>query len=351
MVERGLAQWKRQKKALPTNQLKVTFIGESGVDTGALRKEFLTDMVVGIEQKLFEGDKTGKCPKYSMLDLDQANFRRAGEIWAASLAQGGPPPCCLKLWVYKYLCDGELQMQHIQKEDVCDVHYSWIISQVESATDDITDLTEEILNCGYHGPISVEKKQDIVRSVVLHAILRLLPFLSQLREGLKLYGLASLMSQYPKICQPLFVPGVEMKADADFVFAACHPEFSEKGSSEEQVEFSIMNHLQDFLQELETNEHTEVGNTSGSLSPSTFLQWLTGQGHVPLLPQEMANFKVFVYFSHTCHINYGVHTVCYPTVSACSNTIHLPVQHMQTFNAFKQVMTEAFFQGQGFHLI
>lgn len=42
MVERGLAQWKRQKKALPTNQLRVTFIGEAGIDTGALRKEFLT---------------------------------------------------------------------------------------------------------------------------------------------------------------------------------------------------------------------------------------------------------------------------------------------------------------------
>ncbi|KAK5622320.1 hypothetical protein CRENBAI_005678, partial [Crenichthys baileyi] len=42
MVERGLAQWKRQKRALPTNQLRVTFIGEAGVDNGALRKEFLT---------------------------------------------------------------------------------------------------------------------------------------------------------------------------------------------------------------------------------------------------------------------------------------------------------------------
>ncbi|XP_028979397.2 uncharacterized protein LOC114840364 [Esox lucius] len=140
------------------------------------------------------------------------------------------------------------------------------------------------------------KRMSLMRSihhfspsaVVLHAVLRLLPLLSQLREGLKLYGLADLMNQYPNICQPLFVPGMEVKADADFVFAACQPEFSEKGSNKEQVEVSVMNHLQDFLQELEACEHPEVGDTDypGHLSPSMFLQWLTGQGHIPVLPEE-----------------------------------------------------------------
>lgn len=37
-------------------------------------------MIGGIEEKLFEGDQTGKCPKYSMLDLDQENYRCAYEI-------------------------------------------------------------------------------------------------------------------------------------------------------------------------------------------------------------------------------------------------------------------------------
>lgn len=36
MVERGLVQ------SSPVNLLKITFLGEAGVDTGALRKEFLT---------------------------------------------------------------------------------------------------------------------------------------------------------------------------------------------------------------------------------------------------------------------------------------------------------------------
>uniref|UniRef100_A0A6Q2YVM3 HECT domain-containing protein n=1 Tax=Esox lucius TaxID=8010 RepID=A0A6Q2YVM3_ESOLU len=186
------------------------------------------------------------------------------------------------------------------------------------------------------------KRMSLMRSihhfspsaVVLHAVLRLLPLLSQLREGLKLYGLADLMNQYPNICQPLFVPGMEVKADADFVFAACQPEFSEKGSNKEQVEVSVMNHLQDFLQELEA-----LCFSSGSQDRATFLSY------------QKRNFRVCVQFNHTCDIQYGSHTVCYPTVAACSNTIRLPVKHMQTYTEFKQVMTEAFHLGQAFHQV
>lgn len=42
ILQRGRIQWQRQKKSSPANKLSVTFIGEAGVDTGALTKEFLT---------------------------------------------------------------------------------------------------------------------------------------------------------------------------------------------------------------------------------------------------------------------------------------------------------------------
>lgn len=51
-------------------------------------------------------------------------------------------------------------------------------------------------------------------AIVLHANLRLLPILLQIRDGLKLYGFCDIMAKYPDICQPLFVPGVEMKVSA-----------------------------------------------------------------------------------------------------------------------------------------
>ena len=44
MLERGLMQWQSPKKTSPTDQLKVSFLGGAGIDTGVLCKEFLTGM-------------------------------------------------------------------------------------------------------------------------------------------------------------------------------------------------------------------------------------------------------------------------------------------------------------------
>ncbi len=43
LPERGILQWKRKKSA---SALKVVYIGEAGIDPGALRKEFLTGKLV-----------------------------------------------------------------------------------------------------------------------------------------------------------------------------------------------------------------------------------------------------------------------------------------------------------------
>ncbi|KAL0151740.1 hypothetical protein M9458_052966 [Cirrhinus mrigala] len=64
LLERGMSLWKRQKLSSPINTLKVTIMGAAGVDTGALRKEFLTGE-----------DGKGKMPKYSINDLDNGLFR------------------------------------------------------------------------------------------------------------------------------------------------------------------------------------------------------------------------------------------------------------------------------------
>lgn len=46
--QRAMVQWQRQKKGTPGNTLRVTFLGEAGVDSGAIRKEFLTGKSVSL---------------------------------------------------------------------------------------------------------------------------------------------------------------------------------------------------------------------------------------------------------------------------------------------------------------
>lgn len=88
-----------------------------------------------------------------------------------------------------------------------------------------------------------------------------------------------------------------------------------------------------------------------AISPKAFLQWITGQGHVPVLQEEKKGFKITVKFDHHCQMHFGEHKICFPTVAACSSTITLPVQHMITYQDFKAVLTEAFHQGQAFSIV
>ncbi|KAK2915692.1 hypothetical protein Q8A67_000066 [Cirrhinus molitorella] len=209
LPERGIIQWKRKKTASPASLLKVVYIGESGIDNGALRKEFLTDMISGIENRFFEGTGTqGKNPKYSITDLDE-NFRIVGEIFAVSLAQGGPAPAFLREWCYNSPADADSLMM----------------------------LADEIVSCGYTSQIKLEQKESIIRSIVLHSTTRLIPILQQLKNGMQ-YGLVDQLRKNPE-------------PDADFIMMNCQPRYSEKGISKERTERKLTNFLQDFLQELE----------------------------------------------------------------------------------------------------
>ncbi|KAI7790750.1 putative G2/M phase-specific E3 ubiquitin-protein ligase-like, partial [Triplophysa rosa] len=82
-------------------------------------------------------------------------------------------------------------------------------SEVNSchSTDDMSELTDEIVGCGYTGKVSVDMKSNIIRAIVLHSTMRVVPMLEQLRKGLQLYDLQKVMGMHPDLCLPLFVPG------------------------------------------------------------------------------------------------------------------------------------------------
>ncbi|XP_071062375.1 uncharacterized protein [Pseudochaenichthys georgianus] len=209
------------------------------------------------------------------------------------------PPLPSSAHGLSYLCSGRINQKDLNSDSVADVQLRELIDQVESATEHsmMIGLSDEILNCGYTGNVSIPNKYTIVRAIILHALLRLQPMLEQLREGLQLYGLLSLMSQYPDICQPLFVSGEDVKVNAEFVMASILPQLSDKGTTRHQVELEMMNFIQDFLYEAEDHGHVDKDGLH-PITPATLLQWITGQGHVPLLPSEKKDFAVVIQFNH-----------------------------------------------------
>lgn len=88
-----------------------------------------------------------------------------------------------------------------------------------------------------------------------------------------------------------------------------------------------------------------------SITPAKFLQWITGQGHIPILPSEKRDFSVILKFNHDCSADFGQHDVCFPIVSACAKTITLSLRHMSSYNEFKGILNEAFFLGQEFNIV
>ncbi|KAJ7999952.1 hypothetical protein DPEC_G00199770 [Dallia pectoralis] len=126
------------------------------------------EMIAGIETRLFEReDGKVKMPKYSTNDLDNDLFRAAGEIFAVSLAQGGPAPRFLQEWCYRFMVSGNLE--GLTKNCVHDPELSPFIKLIEEAKD-LSPYTEGILTSGYTGSIKMENKDNII-SLVWYCII------------------------------------------------------------------------------------------------------------------------------------------------------------------------------------
>ncbi|KAK0138546.1 hypothetical protein N1851_024928 [Merluccius polli] len=207
----------------------------------------------------------------------------------------------------------------------------WLVGQTggekrKEASDDTSVLEiEKIVVCGYTGPVAIQRKEEIVRAVVLHATIRLVPILQQLCTGLKIYNLLDMIRAEKDICRQFFVQDLCRKrkafspfsvtwVDADFLVSSLSPIFSETGSVKRQREARIVNDLQDYIQDLEdkgADEKTEDEQPedagSENIDVGKFCQWLTGQSHVPLGAADREEFKILIEFDHDCRVRYVAH--------------------------------------------
>ncbi|KAK9953765.1 hypothetical protein ABG768_015892 [Culter alburnus] len=127
---------------------------------------------------------------------------------AVSITQDGPPPNFFMEWIYNFISSGEIKKDELTKADITDADLLDLIDKIETAdTTALLDLSERIVACGYTGPLTCDRKEEIVSAVVLHSSVRILPMLQQMCRGLELYGLHEMVKQNQPLFQPLFVPG------------------------------------------------------------------------------------------------------------------------------------------------
>lgn len=87
--------------------IKITFLGEPGIDDGGPRREYLRLLMKEIsEQSLLTGPPLCKVLTHNTLAMQKKLYRYIGEAIVMSVTQGGPGPMCFASSVVDYLQGG-----------------------------------------------------------------------------------------------------------------------------------------------------------------------------------------------------------------------------------------------------
>ena len=355
---RILSLWGRQKTQSPESRLMVRFLGESGIDSGALTKEFLTNTVKKIGDEMFSGG----APIDSMQNVTNNNYRFCGQIMAVSIVEGGPPPKFLDESVFYMLCNGIADVKSLIEENFSPNDRSFF-NQIKKNPQEMSSL---IIDNGFTGVINDQSIKTIIETMMVSIASKRRMYLEEVAEGLKIFGLYEKVINNQALMKPLFVrDSASTVVDAPYVTSLLQPSFSPDGSSKRVVEETFIDYLQDFLNDLEdsniaalpegevvafddaTNDDTlPYGMTiNADLTPAGFLGWCTGQKHRPIFNEDLT---ISVEFDHDCYKANPGHTICFPIVSSCSRNLTLPTQHSKSYSDFKDNFLMAFSKGQAF---
>lgn len=357
-LSRVLSLWKREAaKVSPAKLLRAKFLGESGIDTGALAKELLTATIPQIGSNMFPNG----VPIDSMLNVANGFFQTCGEMVAVSLAQGGPAPVFLSENAYALMLSGDITEAGI--DDFLTEFDKRMLSSVEENVKQHEDL---ILDHGYTGVIEDKKKDEIIATVKVSVINRRSLYLKEFCRGLSLFGIYDAVQNHPKLLKELFVlQGGDGQVDAMYLASVLTPVFSSQDSEKVHKEEIILDHLQDCILNFEDNpisgysealaykdeDHsTTLGEEeetfhNAKVTPAGILGWLTGQQHKPLNGESL---HVTVRFDHDCMERNPQHRICFPLVKACSKEIVIPVAHMLDKESFEKNFLIAFCKGNAF---
>ena len=235
-IGRILSIWKREVKNNPsalTQVVRVRILGEQGIDSGVIAREFFTETLRNIAVSLFRDG----APIDSTLNVQNGDFRACGQLVAASLAQGGPALKCLDESVYTLMVEAHKLFpqdfdanKHLMPADK---------KLLDSVRNDIITYSSTIIEHGYTGRIDDDNADQIINSMIVSIVSRRLVCVNEFMNGLQLFGLSKVIQKYPEACKEVFIMGSD-DVDANYLFLLMYPEYSEDGTTLKQIEESIM---------------------------------------------------------------------------------------------------------------
>lgn len=366
-IFRILSLWQRQVRlGSPERAIRIHYLGEYGIDSGAMAKEFFSDLISDIGKQMFPFGS----PLSSTLHVKNGNFKACGQLVAASIAQGGPAPTFLAECVYQQLIHPMIDMKELCDNSLTEHEKK----QLANITADLDASIDQIIDHGYTGVIDVNHIEEIKGSVMVSMVSQRSVYLAEFMEGLNLYGFKDILLKDGDVCKELFVKGGDDRIiDANYLFSLLCPNFSVTGSTRRKTEEHIMDLFQDYLFHLEDNPQEIQSHMSAitwnyldvsgkgdekdkpeSLdekfeeikpSPTAVLKWITGSPHKPLNGDEI---RISVSFDHECLVRNPTHKICFPVVSACAKEITFPIAHFKTTEDFCSLFSLAVSKAQSF---
>ena len=206
-------------------RVMVRFVGERGIDSGAMALEFFTLVLSDIGSVMFPNGT----PVDSTFQVQNLNFKTCGQILASSLAQGGPAPCFLDESVFNLLVEPSLKLHNIdQSKHLTETDRAFL----HSVQGDLCSHTDAIIDHGYTGPIDDDHAEQIIKSMIINIVSKRQLYLREFMEGLRSFGLAEIIQTHADACRALLVKGSRARiVDANYLFSLLEPVYSPEGSS------------------------------------------------------------------------------------------------------------------------
>lgn len=276
----------RADKSRLFKELKVEFLGEDGIDCGALKLEFLQLCLEEAMKNTFEEVNGVKIPKKSAGGL--LTYKIVGLMIAHSVIQGGPGISCLPQWCYKYMVsrDFNAAAEYLSKDDIplnaATASLHTFLDELQEADSDSkldalldeTSATGEIYQQIINGSswditqqVTFQNRCLLIFELIQDEVIRKrIGQINAMCDGLDEIGLMKLASLHPDEFEPLFLPCTQISQCA--LLDSIYPSTNLSGSQLQSHEWFLR-----YIQETSSEILTKLLQFSTSLKniPSTGL--------------------------------------------------------------------------------